>query len=67
MEHQYCIILTKYLGPDYCGVFCSFNILCLVKELYWSCCFVGNLSDDGDDPSRLINNRGVIDDEDGKT
>lgn len=24
----------------------------------------GNLSDDGDDPSRLINNRGVIDDED---
>lgn len=24
----------------------------------------GNLSDDGDDPSRLINNRGIVDDED---
>lgn len=37
------------------------------KSYYWSCCFVGNLSDDGDDPSRLINNRGVVDNEDGKT
>lgn len=34
--------------------------------MYWNCCFVGNLLDDGDDSSRLINNRGVIDDEDGK-
>lgn len=61
------IVLTKYLVPDFCGGFFVALILCLVKELYWSCCFVGNLSDDGDDPSRLINNRGVIDDEDGKT
>lgn len=34
--------------------------------MYWNCRFVGNLLDDGDDSSRLINNRGVIDDEDGK-
>lgn len=66
MELQYCI---NYLGKvplTGSSVFVAL-IICLVNELYWSCCFVGSLSDDGDDPSHLINNRGVVDDEDGKS
>lgn len=63
MEQQFCI---NYLDEVPRTSFLCF-VVALILELYWSCCFVGNLSDDGDDPSRLINNRGVVDNEDGKT
>lgn len=71
---QYCINWQSTITHQtrFCWVFFFVAIiLCLHGErviyMYWSCCFVGNLSDDGDDPSHLINNRGIIDDEDGKT